>query len=201
MAADSTRRRAPALTTIRTRFDRQAQRARLHRVEMAVFDRRTFTGQLALVEICDVVVVRVEQVVSGERDREALADAIAQLEVDERRRIGTHAVVLDERRLAEVAEARAAEPAARVLQGDAERGDAFDRARNVVARRIEFAEAAVRPGEVGIEREPFARASRTRRARRRGARSRDSPRWRRRRRRRAVRNRDRASMRSCASWV
>jgi hypothetical protein len=30
--------------------------ARLHRVEMPVFDRCTFAGQLALVEICDVAV-------------------------------------------------------------------------------------------------------------------------------------------------
>ena len=67
--------RRPALTTLETRFDRQTQRARLHRVEMAVFDRRTFAGQLALVEICDVVVVRVEQVVGRERDREAFARA------------------------------------------------------------------------------------------------------------------------------
>src|SRR6186713_2745750 len=114
------------------RFERQAQRTRLYRVEMPVGDGRGFTGELALVEISDVVVARVEQVVGGESDRESLADAAAHLEVHDGGRIGTHRVVFDQGRSAEVPEPRAAKPAARVLHGDADRRDAFDRARNVI---------------------------------------------------------------------
>ena len=59
MVADSTRGAALRVDNhaLETRFERQAQRARFDRVKMAVLDGRTFTGQLALVEICDVVVV------------------------------------------------------------------------------------------------------------------------------------------------
>jgi len=65
MGADSTH--APRRTHgSETCFDRQAQRPRFHGVEMPVFDRCTFAGQLAFVKICDVVVVRIEQVVSRE---------------------------------------------------------------------------------------------------------------------------------------
>lgn len=56
MGDDSTGR-APLLTNwLEPGLHGQAQRARLHRVEMTVFHRLRFARQPALVEICDVVV-------------------------------------------------------------------------------------------------------------------------------------------------
>src|SRR5688572_26151169 len=130
-------------------------------MEMPVLCRHCLAGQPALVEICDVVVVRVEQVEGGQRDGKTFTEAAAELQIDQRGRIGTHAAILDEWRRTEMPEARAAEPAARVLYRHAQRRDALDRAWNVIARRRLIrrragAEAPSRPGQVGIQREPFA---------------------------------------------
>ena len=55
-------------------------------------------------------------------------DVIAGLQVDERGRIRLDAAVLDQRRLAEVPQARAAEPAARMIDREPDGRDVLDRA-------------------------------------------------------------------------
>jgi hypothetical protein len=66
---------------------------------------------------------------------------IAGFQVDERRSVGPDAVILDQRRLAEVPQASAAEPAARMIDREPDRRDVLDRAGNRVAGRIELREA------------------------------------------------------------
>src|SRR5688572_30583432 len=124
----------------------QPQRARLHRVEMAVLDWLRFARELAFIEICDVVVVRIEEVVDRKCHGETPPETPAYFGIDHRRRIRPDTVVFDERRRPEMAEARSAEPAAGMLYGGANRRDVFHRAGNVIASGVRLAEAPMGPG-------------------------------------------------------
>src|SRR5687767_12785912 len=120
---------------------RESHRARLHRMEMDVLDRRRLARQLRFVEVGDVVLVTVEDVEDGCAHLQRVADVIARFEVDQRGRLRLDAAILDQGSFAEVAKARAAEPAARMIDSDADGRNVLDRAGNAVAGGIVAGEA------------------------------------------------------------
>src|SRR5262245_8690309 len=117
-------------------------------MEVDVRDGFRFVRELRLVEVRDVVVLAVEHVVQRGRYFVPLAQAIPRFQVDHGCPIRSHTVVFDERCLAEMTEARAAEPAARMIYCDANRRDLLDRAGNAITGRIEIPKSRSRPREI-----------------------------------------------------
>src|SRR5687768_2018531 len=113
---------------------RHAQCTRLDRMEVNVLDRLCFVRELRLVEVGDVVVFPIEDVVDRGADLVTLPEAITGFEIDQCRRGRAHAIVFDQRCLAEVPEARAAEPAARMIDREPDRRYIFDRTENAITR-------------------------------------------------------------------
>ena len=99
-------------------------------MEVNVRHRLCLAGELRLVEVGDVVVAAVEHVEQRRAQLDVVRDVIAGFQVDERGRIGFDAAAFDQRRLAEVPQARAAEPAARMIDRKPDGRDILDRARN-----------------------------------------------------------------------
>src|SRR5687768_8985217 len=88
------------------------------------------------VEVVDVAHLRVEDVEEVDVEADARVEAEADARADETRRLGTDAVVFNERTWAEVAVAQLARDPAQVENAEADRGDAFDSTRNPIAERV-----------------------------------------------------------------
>src|SRR5262245_22308359 len=123
-------------------------------MEVDIRYRLSLTRQLRLVEVRYVVVAAVEYIEQCCTELDVVREVVAGFHIDERGRLRPDAVVLDQRRRAEMPQARAAEPAARMVDREPQRRDALDRAGNAIARRIALREARARPGEIGIDDEP-----------------------------------------------
>src|SRR5574341_2407569 len=85
----------------------------------------------------------------------ALGEAVTELAVHERGRIGPHAVVLDQRAWAKVPESYAAEYLPLRLDAHATRDDSIHRAWNMVASRIIVCETRSRERDIGIQPQPW----------------------------------------------
>src|ERR1700730_11431061 len=115
------------------RSERHAQgephRQRFHWFEMDVVDGRRLARQLRGVEIVDLVGARiVEQVENVEPEPRLLGKFVAKPQIEERRGFRSHAVVLDQRPPAKIAEPQRAEPGTEILDGGARGGDQVGRA-------------------------------------------------------------------------
>src|SRR6202035_1058116 len=138
---------------------RQPRRARLGGVEVDVVDTRDrLDGEARRVVVVDVGDLAVEGGEEVGREVEPVRQVIADPPVDLARRVRAHAVVLDERPWPEVAQAQGPKEVGEAVQGDARRGDPFERLRDVLARRVEVGETAVAVGEIGVEGHAVARA-------------------------------------------
>ena len=110
---------------------------------MDVVHRQRLPPQLRLVVIVDVAHLFVQQVEHLGGQREAVGEAAADLQVEQRRGFRADAAILDQGPGTEVAQAQAAEPGAGAVDGDPRREGVLDGAGDVVSHRIEVGEAGL----------------------------------------------------------
>src|SRR6266446_6898008 len=102
------------------------------------------------------MVFRIEQIEDIELRREA-SILIARLQIDQGGRLGTHAIVFNERPWAEVAEPETAEQAVGHIDRGPRGNHRFNGAWNMVASRVIFGKLRIRMGQVEIQGQPGER--------------------------------------------
>src|SRR5688572_29809467 len=130
------------------------ERPRLDGMKMQVLDRGGLARQPGFVKIRDIVAIVVEQIENRQQNVEIVPEVKASFDIHQRRGPGGDAAVLDQRRLAEVADTGAAVPTAWPLECQAERSHLLDRPGDVIAGRIVAREARMRQGQIQIHDQP-----------------------------------------------
>src|SRR6266850_3758150 len=99
---DGTLRRCGSRQRLEVDPNRQPNRARLGRMEVAIGNRRRFACEPRFVVVLDVLDLALEQVQHIERELDAFVEAPAGARVQKRRRVRTHRVVFDQRPRTEI---------------------------------------------------------------------------------------------------
>lgn len=113
-----------------------------------------FASKTRRVEVVDVGDVSVEQVEQLEYDASPARDVVAGFAIPQRRRLGLHACIFDERARSEMPYADTPEERPARLNRNASRNHPIESTRNVVAGRVGITEAGSRKRQVPVNRQP-----------------------------------------------
>ena len=107
-----------------------------------------------LVIIIDRGAFRIEEVEAFKLDAEVRPYPVAHATVERGRRLGTNAIILDQRTWSKISELQRAEIRPQIIDRSGKRSDAFHGAGNTTAHRVVVAEPRASIGYVGIDRQP-----------------------------------------------